>query len=511
MREMRDGRLLSPFTRRFHADSFFPAKVNSLASILQHFIESSCPFKGQALHAQIIKFDLQANTNLSIKLLILYLKCGSLVHARNVFDRMPRRTLSAYNYMIAGYFREGRSEETLDLVRKLSFSSEKPDGFTLSMALKLLAGLASCRFPRQVHTQIVRLGIDSDEVVFAALIDSYVKNGNLGYARSVYDAMSVSNLVCSTALIVGYMNQRAFGKAEEIFQNITEKDVVVFNAMIEGYSKELEAATSSIEVYKMMQRLNYRPTISTFVSVIGACSLLSALDVGQQIHGQMIKMEIFSHVKCGSALLDMYSKCGEVEDARKMFDHMPDRNVFTWTSIIDGYGKNGIPNEALNLFYEMKSENVGPNYATFLSVLSACGHAGLVSSGQKIFESMERDYKLKPRMEHYACMVDLLGRHGNLSDAYNFIQQIPEKPNSDVWTALLGASRLHGDLEMADAAAKEVFKLSQNGRPGAYIALSNTFAAAEKWQGVSEVRDLMKARGVSKGIGQSWMEMDKGL
>ncbi|WOL05214.1 pentatricopeptide repeat-containing protein [Canna indica] len=514
---MKDSRLLilSSLTHFSHANSsLLPAKASSLqslASLLQHFIESDSPSNGRTLHAHIIKSGLQPNTNLSIKLLILHLRCGSLVNARKVFDRMPRRTLSAYNYMIAGYFKQGCAKESLELVRRLSSSNEKPDGFTLSMALKLSAclGLYSCL--RQVHAQIVKLEIDSDDVVIAALVDSYVKNRNLRYARSVYDAMLEKNLVCSTALIVGYMNQGAFPEAQEIFQNTTEKDTVVFNAMIEGYSKELETATSSIEMYKMMQQLRYRPTISTFVSVIGACSLSSALEVGQQIHGQMAKTEVYSHVKCGSALVDMYAKCGRVEDARKMFDSMPERNVFTWTSMIDGYGKNGIPDQALNFFYEMKkNHNVVPNYATFLSVISACGHAGLVSSGQKIFESMDRDYKLKPLMEHYACMVDLLGRSGSLHEAYSFIHQIPEKPNSDVWTALLGASRLHGDVEMADIAAKEVFKLSQNGRPGAYIALSNTFAAAEKWKGVSEVRELMKARGVSKGTGQSWVEIDKG-
>ncbi|KAG6466428.1 hypothetical protein ZIOFF_075784 [Zingiber officinale] len=507
---MRDHRISGHL---LHPKSFKTPFFQTLAQTLQHFIESNSPSKGQTLHAKIITFGLHPNTNLFIKLLILHLRCRSFLHARKLFDQMPRRTLSAYNYMIAGYFKEGRVEESLDLIRKLLASNQKPDGFTLSMALKLSASLGLWNLPREIHAQIVRLGIgSSDEVVIAALVDSYVKNGNLQYARSVFDSMPEPerNLICSTALVVGYMNQGEFNEAEHIFRSSKEKDVILFNAMIEGYSRGLDTCVNSIEMYKMMQRLNYLPTISSFVSVIGACALSSASEVGEQIHGQMAKMEALSHVKCGSALVDMYSKCGKVADARKMFDEMPEQNVFTWTSMIDGYGKNGIPNLALTLFYKMKDCcNDRPNHATFLSVLSACGHAGLVSNGRQIFESMEREYKLKPRIEHYACMVDLLGRSGNLSEAYRFIEQMPMKPNSDVWTALLGAASIHGNVVMADVAAKEVFKLSRNERPGAYVVLSNTFAAAEKWKGVSKVRKLMKAMGVSKGTGQSWVDVNK--
>ncbi|XP_026655993.2 pentatricopeptide repeat-containing protein At1g28690, mitochondrial [Phoenix dactylifera] len=521
---MKNGRLLvRPLSSLIGSNSsLFPQKhihhpislQNStfLASILQHYINSSSPSHGQTIHAQILKAGLRPNTNVSIKLLILHLKCGSLANARNMFDGMPGPTLSAYNFIITGYFKKGLAKESLELVRKLAFSGEKPDGFILSMVLKLSATLVLLNLARQVHAQIIKLICQSDDVLIAALIDSYVKNGKVGYARGVFDALSERKLVCSTALIVGYMDEGSFRKAEEIFDSLREKDTVVFNAMIEGYSKTLDTAENSLEVYKTMQQLSFQPTISTLVSIIGACSLLSALEFGRQVHCQVIKIGLFSHVKSGSALIDMYSKCGRVEDARDAFDHMPEKNVFSWTSMIDGYGKNGIPCKALELFYDMRrTYSVKPNYATFLSALSACGHAGLVSSGQDIFESMERDYSLKPRMEHYACMVDLLGRSGNLREAYNFIKRIPERPSSDVWAALLGASRLHGNLDMADIAAKEVFELSKDWRPGAYVALSNTFAAAGKWEGVCQVRELMKERGVSKDTGRSWVGTDKGL
>jgi pentatricopeptide repeat protein len=304
------------------------------------------------------------------------------------------------------------------------------------------------------------------------------------------------------------MNEGLHRDAEAIFHGMDEKDAVVYNALVEGYSRTEDTAESSLEVFKAMQRARFRPTVSTCVSVLGACSLLSSPELGEQVHGHVVKSSVVnSDIKTGSALLDMYSKCGRVEDARRVFDGMTERNVVTWTSMIDGYGKNGLSDEALQLFGAMRRQQRGvrPNHATFLSALSACARAGLLSQGQEVFQSMEREYSLKPRMEHYACMVDLLGRFGSVRQAYDFVRGIPARPNSDVWAALLGAATLHDDVDIANVAAKEVFELSRAGRPGAYMAFSNTLAAAGKWDGVHDVREMMKQRGVLKDAACSWV------
>jgi pentatricopeptide repeat protein len=318
--------------------------------------------------------------------------------------------------------------------------------------------------------------------------------------------MSEKNVISSTSLISGYMNKGYFSDAEYIFQKTLDKDVVVFNAMVEGYSKVSEYAMRSLEVYIDMQRFNFRPNISTFASIIGACSVLAAFEIGQQVQTQLMKTPFFADIKLGSALIDMYSKCGRVVDARRFFDHMLEKNVFSWTSMIDGYGKNGYPDEALELFRMMQIEySIAPNFVTFLSALSACAHAGLVDKGWEIFQSMENEYKLKPGMEHYACMVDLLGRAGRLDQAWEFVTRMPQRPNSDVWAALLSSCRLHGNIEMAKLAGNELFKLNATGRPGAYVALSNTLADAGKWDSVSELREVMKERGISKDTACSWV------
>lgn len=493
-----------------------PLTAISLSSALQHYINSDHPIHGQKIHTRIIKSGFKPNLNISIKLVILYIKSSCFSYARHLFDELPNPTLSAYNYMIAGYVRHGFNGKSIDLFRKLTFSNEKPDGYTFSMILKgsCCLGVASSspRVGKEVHAQILKYRIEGDDVLYTALVDWYVKNGRVDYARKVFDLMLEKNVVCSTSMITGYMNQGFVEDAEDVFRKTKEKDVVVFNAMIEGYSKSVETAKNAVRILIDMERSDFRPTISTFASIIGACSVSSAFEIGQQVQAKLMKTEFFTDIKMGSALLDMYSKCGRTEDARRIFDHMTEKNVFSWTSMIDGYGKNGYPYEALELFGRMQLDHsVNPNNVTFLSALSACAHSGLVREGWEIFDRMKRDYFVKPRMEHYACMVDLLGRAGDLNQAMKFVVEMPEKPNSDVWAALLSSSRLHGDVEMADFAAKELFKLNTETRPGAYVALSNTLAEAGRWDNVSEVRELMKTRGILKGTGFSWVGSDGGL
>ncbi|XP_009353223.2 pentatricopeptide repeat-containing protein At1g28690, mitochondrial-like [Pyrus x bretschneideri] len=489
--------------------------ATTLSSALQHFINSDNPPHGQKIHTHILKSGFRPNVNISIKLLILHLKCGSLAYARKVFDELPAQTLSSYNYLIGGYLKRGKVEESFSLVRRLVLSGEKPDRYTFSMILRAstCAGIVAlpCSLGRVIHGQMIRKDVEPDDVLYTALVDSYVKNGKVQYARTMFDMTLEKNVICSTSMISGYMNRGSVEDAEDIFRKTVKKDVVLFNAMIEGYSKSVEYARGSLEVYIDMQRLNFLPNLSTFASVIGACSVLALFEVGQQVPSHLMKTGLFLDIKMGSALIDMYSKCGRVEDAQRVFDHMPEKNVFSWTSMIDGYGKNGYPDKALELFHIMQRKHqIEPNFVTFLSALSACGHAGLVDKGIEIFESMDRDYSLKPRMEHYACMVDLLGRAGSLRQAWEFAMEMPEKPNSDVWAALLSSSTLHGDVEMANIAAKELFKLNPDGRPGAYVAFSNTLATAGKWESVIALREKMKLSGISKDTACSWIDTDSG-
>ncbi|VYS47444.1 unnamed protein product [Arabidopsis thaliana] len=512
---------ISPRIFPSNHDSTFPLKQNVsslspekyLAGALQEHINSPAPKAGKKIHADIIKTGFQPDLNISIKLLILHLKCGCLRYARQAFDELPKPTLSAYNYMISGYLKNGLLKELLLLVQRMSYSGEKADGYTLSMVLKASNSLGSnmimprslCRL---VHARIIKCDVELDDVLITALVDTYVKRGKLESARTVFETMKDENVVCCTSMISGYMNQGFVEDAEEIFNTTKVKDIVVYNAMVEGFSRSGETAKRSVDMYISMQRAGFHPNISTFASVIGACSVLTSHEVGQQVHAQIMKSGVYTHIKMGSSLLDMYAKCGGINDARRVFDQMQEKNVFSWTSMIDGYGKNGNPEEALELFTRMKEFRIEPNYVTFLGALSACSHSGLVDKGYEIFESMQRDYSMKPKMEHYACIVDLMGRAGDLNKAFEFARAMPERPDSDIWAALLSSCNLHGNVELASIAASELFKLNADKRPGAYLALSNVYASNDKWDNVSKIREVMKRRRISKTIGRSWTSED---
>lgn len=251
-----------------------------------------------------------------------------------------------------------------------------------------------------------------------------------------------------------------------------------------------------------------KPDKFTFPSILRACASIVSLEQGKQVHACIIKTESEPNIVLESSLVDMYVKCGTIEDARRVFDKMPERNVVSWTAIIAGYGRYGDSKEVFMLFEQMQQLGLKPNYVTLLAILNACSHAGLVDEAWHYFESIDRDYHIKPRVEHYSCMVDLLGRAGRLDEANEFINRMPLKPHAAIWGTLLGACRMHGNIELGKIAAEHLFNLdSQNA--GKYVVLSNIYAAAGRWEDVAKVRKLMKDRGVKKEPGCSWIEYRK--
>ncbi|KAK3039937.1 hypothetical protein RJ639_027772 [Escallonia herrerae] len=250
----------------------YPPTASSLSSVLQHYINSDRPSHGQKVHSHILKTGFKPNINISIKLLILHLKSSCIPYARQVFDELSQPTLSAYNYLISGYVKSGELGKAFDMARKLAFCNEKPDGFTFSMILKASSCENSLSLARgvgkQVHAQIVKCDAASDDVLYAALVDSYVKSGRVDYARRLFDSMLEKTVVCCTSMISGYMKQGLFEDAEDIFKKTVEKDNVVFNAMIEGFSTSIETAKRALDVFIDMQRLEFRPTLSTFATIV---------------------------------------------------------------------------------------------------------------------------------------------------------------------------------------------------------------------------------------------------
>lgn len=330
------------------------------------------------------------------------------------------------------------------------------------------------RTGRRIHAQMVVVGYVPNEYIKSKLLILYAKYGDLVTAHVLFDKLQPKSLISWNAMIAGYV-QKGFEEA-------------------------------GLDYYYKMRENGLKPDQYTFASVFRACATLATFDYGKRAHGVMIKCDIRENVVVNSALIDMYFKCSSISDGRQVFDKLSIRNVVTWTALISGYGQHGRVVEVFQLFHRMKSEGFRPNYVTFLAVLSACGHGGFVNKGWDYFSSMLRDYGIQPRGKHYAAIVDLLGRAGRLQEAYEFVLSSPCKEHSVVWGALLGACRIHGDIDLVNVAAKKYFELDPE-NTGKYVVLANAYANVGSWDNVEEVRGMMRDLGVVKEPGYSRIEV----
>ncbi|KAK7855447.1 pentatricopeptide repeat-containing protein [Quercus suber] len=320
----------------------------------------------------------------------------------------------------------------------------------------------------------------------------------LFYCRNAYLEKSIRRGEESCPMVVvGYDPMRDLGTDHVLFDNLREK-LGFMNAMIAGSGVKSLLQDETDWFYSRQY---------TFASVFRACATLATLEHGKQAHGVMIKCQIRENVVVNSALMDMYFKCSSLSDGHRVFDKSLNRNVVMWTALISGYGQHGKVVEVLESFHRMKTEGFKPNYVTFLSVLSACSHGGLLDEGWAYFSSMNKDYGIQPRGQHYAAIVDLLGRAGRLQEAYEFVLNSPCKEHSVIWGALLGACRLHGDMNLVKLAAKKFFELEPE-NPGKYVVLSNAYATSGFWENAAEVRAVMRESGIIKEPGYSRIEIE---
>jgi pentatricopeptide repeat protein len=307
-------------------------------------------------------------------------------------------------------------------------------------------------------------------------------------------------------MIAGYSQSGNVGEALNLFEKAPSRDVISWNTMISTYAQS-GCFDEAFSLYKKMLPAGVKPNATTFASIIPACANSAALQQGRCVHDDIIRSGVESRVFVGSALVDMYAKCGSIEDARQVFDQMPERNVVSWTAMIVGYAINGYGKEALKLFEEMQQTDAKPNNITFVGILSACCHAGLVDDGLRYFDSMSRHYNITPSVDHYCCIVDLLGRKGRLDEAEDFVLKMPIKPDAAIWVSLLGASRVHKNMELGERVAKHLVDVDPN-NSSHYVLLSNIYAEADRWDDKEKVRKLMSERKVIKTPGQSWIEVN---
>ncbi|XP_075647006.1 pentatricopeptide repeat-containing protein At1g08070, chloroplastic-like [Castanea sativa] len=442
----------------------------------------SLSHKGQEVHSLTFKLGLQHDVFIQNALLSMYSFCGLLHSSRQVFDEIPLsvRDVVSWNSMVFGYI-QGRcywdALKMFDEMLKCDVNA-RPDEVTFINALTACARIGFLDMGRKIHVLLVQNEFVLDVILGSSLVDMYAKCGQMEHARKVFDTILDKNVVCWTCLIAGYAHSHLF--------------------------KE------SIELFREMQARGVTADAATIACVISSCGHSGALDQGRWAHTHCERSGIHFNLSVKNALIDMCSKCGDIQRALKIFHalNLTERDVFSWTAMITGLAMNGLSEEALSLFSQMEMSGgiVRPNEVTFLGVLSACCHAGLVDKGFHYFNHMTQSYNLKPRIEHYGCMVDLLGHSNLLAEAERFISAMPIQPDV-IWRSLLFASGSHGNIELAEFPAKRIEELEPK-KCGARVLLSNVYASAWRWSDVKNMRKSMALRSIQKLPGCSFIEID---
>ncbi|KAM6564608.1 hypothetical protein CsatB_024606 [Cannabis sativa] len=460
------------------------------------------------IHGQMLKTGLVSDTILANKLLTFCVlpNSGNLAYAQMFFDRFRKPNTFMWNTMIKGYSKNNQAEEALLLYHQMICQSVPHNNHTFPSLLKACSCLSALEETKQVHTRIIKMGFSSEVYAMNSLLHVYAITGSIEAASLVFDRIPQKDIVSFNSMINGYAKCGEMSRANELFRNMPEKNVVTWTTMIYGYVNA-GFDKEALNIFSEMQIAGVEPDGVTLATALSACARLGALDQGRWIHSYINKKRIHIDLIMGCALIDMYVKCGNMEQALEIFRAMERKDVSSWTAIIEGFAIHGQGKEALNWFIQMQIEGIKPNHITFTSILTACSYAGLVDEGKSLFQSMKDVHKLIPSLEHYGCMVDLLGRAGLLKEAQEFIETMPIKPNAAIWGALLNACQIHRHLELGKEIGKILVKLDPS-HGGRYIHLSSIHAAAGEWNQAVRVRKQMTDLGVSKVPGCSLISMN---
>ncbi|KDP32019.1 hypothetical protein JCGZ_12480 [Jatropha curcas] len=453
------------------------------------------------IHAFLYRHNLHNHPILTFKLQRSYSSLGHLNHSLTLFNQIQNPNVFFYTSIIHAHVLLSLHDRALLFYVQMLTQEVIPNAFTFSTILK------SCPLEpsKSIHAQAIKFGFDAELYVRTCLLDVYARGGDIESACKLFDKMPEKSLVSMTAMITCYAKYGMVKEARKLFDGLQERDLVCWNVMIDAYVQH-EQPNKGLVLFRQMMKAKVRPNEVTVLAVLSACGQIGALESGRWVHSyiQNNGIEINAHV--GTALIDMYSKCGNLEDARLVFERMRYKDVVVWNSMIVGYATHGFSEDALQLFDEMCRLGYRPTDITFIGILSACGHAGLVSEGWRFFRSMRDEYGIKPKLEHHGCMVNLLGRAGHLKEAYELVKKMEIEPDPVLWGTLLGACRLHGNLVLGEEIAE--FLISRNlANSGTYILLSNLYAAAGNWEGVARMRTLLKGSGIEKEPGCSSIEL----
>ncbi|XP_010030634.2 putative pentatricopeptide repeat-containing protein At1g17630 [Eucalyptus grandis] len=500
------------------------------------------------VHCHALQMGLHRNLHVVNGLMGMYAKLGQMGIVLQLFDRMGTRSCISWNTMISGFAskcdcdgalemfrrmesdgvepnvvtwtsllsshaRSGRHVETVELFGSMRMRGIGPSAEVLAVVLSVCSNMVALHMVKAIHGLVIKDGFEAYLIVENSLVRAYGKQRQLKDASQLFFEMESKNIVSWNALITSYAESGLCDEAFEIFSQLQKSDgcslarpnVISWSAIIDAFASA-GRGRESLELYRQMQLAKIAGNAITVASVLSVCAELSALNHGREVHGHVIRALMSDNLLVANSLITMYMRCGCLNEGSLVFKKLVVKDLISWNSMIAGCGMHGLGKDAVRYFDGMIETGIEPDEVTFIAVLSACSHAGLVVEGRKLYDRMTKEFGIEPQMEHYACLVDMLSRSGSLQEATEIVKAMPLTPNVHVWGALLNACRMYRDTDFAEATASHVF--SQNlDTTGSYMLLSNIYAANGRWDDSARLRISAQEKGLKKVPGQSWIEL----
>ncbi|KAL3845623.1 hypothetical protein ACJIZ3_003026 [Penstemon smallii] len=515
----------------------------------------ACAMKGDVrlckiVHCHVLVMGLVKNLHVANELVGMYGEIGWMEAALKVFDGMPLRSQVSWNTILSGFAknldcegafamfhrmenegwepnsvtwtslissfaRRGHSDKTWEFYVLMRDRGVDPTAESIAVVISECPG-SDLNVPLKgeiLHGHVIRAGFEKYMFVRNALISMYGRSCAVEKAESLFSGLESKSIVSWNALISAYAQSGLCDEAFSLFLRLENSDdilpvkpnVVSWTAVINGFAAK-GRYIETLELFRRMQFAQVLANAVTTVSVLSVCAELSALPLGREIHAHAIRTLMNSSTLVENGLINMYMKCGSLLSGHLVFEGMVFRDITSWNTMITGYGMHGVGDNALNFFYRLLDARIKPDEVTFVAILSACSHSGLVTEGRNLFDQMTKEFRIEPQVEHYACMIDLLGRAGLLQEATDVLKNMPMEPNAPVWGALLNSCKMHKNTDVAEETAARIFKLSSE-VTGSYMLLSNLYAESGKWDDSAKVRLSARTRGLKKITGQSWIEV----
>ncbi|CAA2958775.1 pentatricopeptide repeat-containing At5g47460 [Olea europaea subsp. europaea] len=495
--------------------------------------------RGQQLHSHILKSGFDSNVFVSTALVNFYAMFEELNDAQKLFVEIPQPSVVSWNSLISGFVRSGKFRKALSLFVQMEKSGVLADSYSLTAALSACGQLSLVQFGKSVHSKIVKLGVQRSIVVSNCLIDVYGKCGFPAEAIWIFDDMADKDTISWNSILAANARNGKLESAFRIFSQMPNPDTISYNELISGIAQfgniedgigilsrmpnpnssswnsiitgfvNRSRAREALEFFNKMHLRGVNMDEFTFSSLLSGIASLSAITWGCSIHCCTVKRGLNENVIVGSAIIDMYFKCGQVKEAEEIFHSMCRMNLVTWNTMISGYAHNGDSNKVIQLFEQLKTiKDLHPDEITFLNVLSACWHSRIpFGIANQYFEAMIKDHRINPTPEHCSCMIRLMGHEGEVYKAEKMINELGFESCGLVWRTLLGACVSCGNIELAEKAAMKVIELERD-QELVYVMMSNIYAHHGNWKDVRGIRELMKKRKVRKVAGLSWIEVE---